>query len=55
MSADCVGCARRIGCREIALLKDLDPKAPSLARRARAGLKLLQSMPVVARNGAELR
>jgi amino-acid N-acetyltransferase len=48
MSADCIGCARRIGCREIALLKDLDPKAPSLAKRARAGLKLLKSMPVLA-------
>jgi amino-acid N-acetyltransferase len=48
VSADCVGCARRIGCREIAMLKNLDPKAPSLAKRARAGLKVLQSMPVVA-------
>jgi amino-acid N-acetyltransferase len=48
VASDCVGCARRIGCREVAMLKRLDPKAPSLAKRARAGLKVMKSMPVVA-------
>ena len=34
-SADCAVCARRCACREVAVLMDLDPAAPPLARRKR--------------------
>lgn len=45
VSADCRGCARRAGCREIALIADLDPQAVPLGpprKRGRGGLKLVQ-------------
>ena len=47
VASDCVGCARRMDCQEVAVLIDLDPDAPSLASRAGKGLRILRTAPVV--------
>ena len=45
VASDCVGCARRAECQEVAVLIDVDPDAPSLASRARMGLRILKTSP----------
>jgi amino-acid N-acetyltransferase len=49
VAADCRGCARRVGCKEIAVIADLDPElaplGPPSAKRGRAKLELVPLTP----------
>ncbi len=47
VASDCVGCARRMECKEVAVLMDLDSDAPSLASRARVGLRIFEATPAL--------
>lgn len=57
VAADCKGCARRVGCKEIAVIADMDPEVaplgPPARKRARAARPKLELVPLtLAREGA---